>query len=210
MGSSSSKIVEAVVEKLQLPRTSSKIQEELQIQQVVSAAEEVLQEHYDYQGVPRVNDLSSALYNPQQPMMEGYQAVAKMKNERVRQKAKIQQVLRVVVIGITYKLIRCKFEKLPKLHLVLKVILAAKLADMMDTIRFEVCKCTEMFKFFEFTMSKTGGNQVGTLLKILEKASYVELRIQDPHANYTDVQRHISCLQGRKHIYQNNIFQICL
>ena len=201
MGSSSSKIVEAVGAVLQLPRTSSKIQEKLQTQQAVSAAEEVLQLHYDYQGVPRVNDLSSALYNPQQPMMEGYQAVAKMKNERVRQKAKIQQVLRVVVIGITYKLIRCKFEKLPKLHLVLKVILAAKLADMMDTIRFEVCKCTEMFKFFEFTMSKTGGNQVGTLLKILEKASYVELRIQDSQANYRDVQRHISCLQGRKKIY---------
>ena len=201
MGSSSSKIVEIVVAKLPLPRTSSKIQEELQIQQAVSAAEEVLQVYYDYQEVPRVNDLSAALYNPQQPIMEGYQAVAKMKNERVRQKAKIQQVLRVVVIGITYMLIRCKFEKLPKLHVVLKVILAAKLADMMDTIRFEVCKCTEMFKFFEFTMSKTGGNQVGTLLKILEKASYVELRIQDSQANFTDVQRHNSCLQGRKNIY---------
>ena len=84
MGSSSSKIVEAVVAKLPLPRTSSKIQEELQIQQAVSAAEEALQVYYDYQEVPRVNDLPSALYNPQQPMMEGYQAVAKMKNERVR------------------------------------------------------------------------------------------------------------------------------
>ena len=197
MGSSSSKIVEAVVGKLSLSRTSSKIQ---QMQQAVSAAEEVLQVYYDYQEVPKVNDLSSALYNPQQPMMEGYQAVAKMKNERVRQKAKTQQVLRVVVIGITYMFIRCKFEKLPKLHLVLKVILAAKLADMMDTIRFEVCKCTEMFKFFEFTMSKTGGNQVGTLLKILEKASYVELRIQVSQANCRDAQRHISCLQGRKYI----------
>ena len=98
--------------------------------------------------------------------------------------------------------------------------MAAKLADMMDTIRFEVCKCAEMDKFFEFTMSKTGGNQVGTLLKILEKASYVELRIQDSQANYTDVQRHTSCLRGRKtkiniyiyiyiYIYIINIFQIC-
>ena len=141
------------------------------MQQAVLGAEEALQKYYDYQEVPTDHDLSSALYNPQQPIMDGYQAVAKMKNERVRQKAKIQQVLRVVVIGITYMLIRCKFEKLPTLHVVSKVILAAKLADMMDTIRFEVCKCTELFKFFEFTMSKTGGNQVGTLLKILEKAS---------------------------------------
>ena len=198
MGSSSSKVVEVVGVVFQLPRTSSKIQEKLQTQQAVSVAEKVLQQHYDYQGVPRVNDLSSALYNPQQPMMEGYQAVAKMKNERVRHKAKLLQVLRLIVIGITYKFLRCKFEKLPTLQLVLKVILAAKLADMMDTIRFEVCKCTEMFKFFEFTMSKTCGNQVGTLLKILEKASYFELRIQDSQAHYTDVQRHISCLQGRK------------
>ena len=47
-------------------------------------------------------------------------------------------------------------------------------------------------------MTKTAGNQVGTLLKILQTLSYIELRAQDAQANQSDAQRHISCFQGQK------------
>ena len=100
--------------------------------------------------------------------------------------------------GIIYKLIRKKFQQLPKLQVIFKVFLAAKIADCLDTISFELNKTTEIYKFLEFAMTKTAGNQVGTLLKILQKLSYIELRAQDAQANQSDTQRHLSCFQGQK------------
>ena len=132
--------------------------------------------------------------------MEGYQQVAKIKNDKVRNNGKFIQVLCLVGTVAIYNLFRKKFTHLPKLQQVLNIFLAAKIADCLDTIKFEVSKTTEFHKLLEFVMTKTAGNQVGTLLKILQKLSYIELRAQDAQANHSDNQRHISCFQGQKGI----------
>ena len=177
------------------PSTISKQLQDFQTTQAVSHAEQQLQDYFDWGGVPEHKDLQDTLYNPQTTICAGYQADAKIKNEDKRQKAKIVQVLRVALLAGAYKLIHSKYTKLPNIQEVLKGLLVAKLLNMVDTITFEVSKCSEMFKRFEFVLSMSGGNVCGTLLKILDKASYVELRIQDSQANASDVQRHISCVK---------------
>ena len=194
------KIVEALALKVKLIRRGCKSEQDLENQQVSSDVQDYLQAHYNSCGVPGWSELAEGLYNPQLTIMEGYQQVAKMKNEQVRNRGKIVQVLYLGVTGIIYKLIRKKFQQLPKLQVIFKVFLAAKIADCLDTISFELNKTIEIYKFLEFAMTKTAGNQVGTLLKILQKLSYIELRAQDAQANPSDTQRHLSCFQSKKRI----------
>ena len=195
------KIVEALALKLKLSRSGCKSEHDFGNQQVSLTVQDYLQGHYNSCGVPVWSELAEGLYNPQLTIMDGYQQVAKMKTSRFAIRGKIVQVLCLVVTGIIYKLIRNKFQQLPKPQVILKVFLAAKIADCLDTISFELNKTTEIYRFLEFAMTKTAGNQVGTLLKILQKLSYIELRAQDAQANQSDTQRHLSCFQGQKRIY---------
>ena len=187
--SRSSKFLGKVM-KFLTPSTISK-----QTTEAVAHAVHKLQEYLDWQGVPEQTDLQATLYNPQKSLCEGFQAQAKITNEAKRQQAKIRKVFGLAVLALSYKLVHKKYTKLPNIENMVKGFLVLQLINMIDTITFEVSKCTEIFKFFEFVLSMTGGNVCSTLLKILDKASYVELRIQDSQANASDVQRHISCVK---------------
>ena len=201
------KIVEALVLKLKPFRRRCKYEQDFENQQVSSDVQDYLQVHYNSCGAPGWFELVERLYSPQLTIMEGYQQVAKMKNEQVRNRGKIVQVLCLVVTGIIYKLIRKKFQQLQKLQVIFKVFLAAFICCSLDTISCELNNTIEIYKFFEFTMAKTAENQVGTLLKILQKLSYIELRAQDAQANHSDTQRHISCFQSKKGIYRLIFFR---
>ena len=121
------KIVEALALKLKLFRRGCKSEQDFENQQVSSAVQDYLQGHYNSCGVPGWSELAEGLYNPQLTIMEGYQQVAKMKNEQVRKRGKIVQVLCLFVTGIIYKLIRSKFQQLPKLQVIFKVFLRQRL-----------------------------------------------------------------------------------
>ena len=174
-------------------------------------AVEKLQGYITYEGLPDAKEIECSLYNPVKHICQGFQAHEKMANEAKLQKAKMRKVVILAVSGSCYKLLHMKYTKLPKVENMIKGFIVAEFMNMMHTITYEVKKTTEMFKFFEFVLSMTEGNVIGTLLKILQKASYMELRIQDSQANASDTQRHISCLtlMPRSKIYKIKIYQIC-
>ena len=140
--SRSSKILGKVM-KVLAPSTISQ-----QTTEAVAHAVHKLQEYLDWQGVPEQTDLQATLYNPQKSLCEGFQAQAKITNEAKRQQAKIRKVFSLAVLASSYKLVHMKYTKLPNIENMVKGFLVVQLINMIDTITFEVSKCTEIFQVF--------------------------------------------------------------
>ena len=138
--------------------------------------------------------VQESLYNPSFNMSKAYQDHEQHYNDKDRAKSKLKKVAVIAVAALTWKMLSLKVA-VPKLKKCLVAIILLQAINILDTISFEVRKFPGFIKGFEFYMTMAGGNIVGTLLKILDKASYMETRIMDAQLKFEDQQRQISCFK---------------
>ena len=139
--------------------------------------------------------VQESLYNPSFNMSKAYQDHEQHYNDNDdRANSKLKKVAVIAVAALTWKMLSLKVA-VPKLKSCLVAIILLQAINILDTISFEVRKFPGFIKAIEFYMSMTGGNIVGTLLKIFDKAGYMEARIMDSQQKFEDVQRQISCFK---------------
>ena len=90
-----------------------------------------------------------------------------------------------VLLGFKF----CRFQKVPSSDQIMKFCLFYKVMNALDAVEHEIVKFTSRFEELKFILSGGGGNICGTLLKQLEKLSYIEYRIQDASMMPRDVKR---------------------
>ena len=165
--------------------------------ETIDKAHRYLKGKYDQYGGDKLElgDTTQCLYNPVMNTFTSYKAHAKLKNDKARAYSKFIKVFVFAAVAACLKICSSKFRNVPKLTEVLTVYLLAQVINMIDTIAFEFLKVPEFMKEVEFYMSCGGGNIVGTLLKMFDKAGYIEARIMDCQASFGDTQRQIVCLK---------------
>ena len=130
-------------------------------------------------------DVEEALYDPNEGISEAIRKLAEVRNFKENTTNKIIQV---AILGSGVVLVS-KIFKLTRSSTIIKLFVASKIISCLDTIETEMRKFGPMFQCLKFLLSGGGGNICSTLLKLLEKLSYIEYRLQDGQMLFKDVQR---------------------
>ena len=135
-------------------------------------------------------DIEASLYEPTKEVTRCVGVLEFDRSFKKRWQSKIVQIFSVGVgLGVLLGFKFFRFTKIPSSEQIMKFMFFYKIMNVLDTVETEIVKFTPRFEELKFILSGGGGNICGTLLKQLEKLSYIEYRIQDASMMPRDVKR---------------------